>query len=193
MNFFTADSHFSDNDKSVISRDYRPFCSLKEMNEEIIKTWNNQAKKEDVIYHLGDFVNYNWTDMDCERRLKFVQKLKAKVVLVLGNNEKRIMKNEFADNFENFREYLIKLGFFDVYENELRLKIGENEYKLVHEPNQADKESGFNLFGHIHRCVFVKRYGFNVGVDNHNFNLFSEEDIKELESRRKFFDDNVYN
>lgn len=192
MNFYTADSHFSTSDDSVISRDFRPFDSLGSMNEAIIKIWNEQSNEEDVIYHLGDFVNYNWIDLDYENRLKLVEKIKAKVILILGNNEKRIMLNEFGGNFEKFKKYLLKLGFFGVYENELSLKIGENVFKLVHQPIDADKESEYNLFGHIHRCALVKRYGFNVGVDNHNYKLFSEDEILELCSRRNVFDENIY-
>lgn len=193
MNFYTADSHFSLNDDSVISRDYRPFKTLKEMNEGIINNWNKQAGKDDVIYHLGDFVNYNLKDLDCEPLLKLVQKINAKVVLILGNNEKRILTNRFGGNFEKFRDYLLELGFSDVFENEMRMNIAGKEFKLVHCPNDADKTNEYNLFGHVHRCVFVKEYGFNMGVDNHNLELFSEDDVLDLYDRRKFYDENVYN
>ena len=193
MNFFTADSHFSSSDNSVITRDFRPFDSLEEMNEKIIEIWNGQVTDEDVIYHLGDFVNYNWGDSDYVPRLNLVQKINAKVVLILGNNEKRIMENEFAGNFEEFRKYLISCGFHDVYENKLEMKIGEKQFRLIHCPVDANKENIYNLFAHIHKCAFVKRYGFNVGVDNHYFKLFSENEILELYERLKFFDENVYN
>lgn len=193
MNFYTADSHFSLNDDSVISRDYRPFKTLKEMNEGIINNWNKQAGKDDVIYHLGDFVNYNLKDLDYEPLLKLVQKINAKVVLILGNNEKRILTNRFGGNFEKFRDYLLELGFSDVFENEMRMNIAGKEFKLVHCPNDADKTNEYNLFGHVHRCVFVKEYGFNMGVDNHNLELFSEDDVLDLYGRRKFYDENVYN
>ena len=192
MNFFTADSHFSDSDNSVLTRDFRPFDSLDEMNKKIIEIWNKQVKNEDIIYHLGDFVNYNKIDSNYDHRIKLVKKIKAKVILILGNNEKRIMDNDFSGDFKKFRQYLISCGFYDVYESELNLKIGENEFKLVHYPNDADKDSVYNLFAHIHNSCFVKRYGFNVGVDNHYFKLFSENDIIDLESRRTFFDEDVY-
>ena len=193
MNYFTADSHFSLNDETVISRDYRPFGSLIEMNERIINIWNDQAKENDFIYHLGDFVNYNFVDLEYDNLFTLVKKIKAKVILVLGNNERRILDNRFGGNFENFKTYLQSIGFFNVYEKELNLKIGDHDFKLVHCPTDADKTSNYNLFGHIHRSVFVKKYGFNVGVDNHNYKLFSEEEIQDLYDRRKFYDENVYN
>ena len=41
--------------------------------------------------------------------------------------------------------------------------------------------------------MFSISYGFNVGVDNHNYKMFSENEIHELYERREFFDENVYN
>ena len=193
MNYFTADSHFSINDKSVITRDFRPFESLEEMNEKIIEVWNNQASENDIIYHLGDFVNYNKLDLDYEPLLKLVQRIKAKVVLILGNNERRILDYQFNGEFEEFKRYLMSCGFYDVIKNKTNLKIGDNEFCLTHCPIDANKEIIYNLFGHIHKCAFVKKYGFNVGVDNHYFKLFSENDILELYTRLKFYDENVYN
>lgn len=193
MNYFTADSHFSSKDNSVISRDFRPFESLDEMNNKIIEIWNNQAGKDDIIYHLGDFVNYNKLDMDYTERLNLVKKINAKVVLILGNNEKRILENEFAGNFDKFKKFLISCGFYDVFQDRIEMKIKDKCFNLVHCPCDADKTSVYNLFGHIHKCSFVKKYGFNVGVDNHYFKLFSEEDIVELYTRLKFYDENVYN
>ena len=54
------------------------------------------------------------------------------------------------------------------------------------------KDGVINLFGHIHNCCFVKKYGFNVGVDNHYFRLFSENDILDIVDKTKYFDENVY-
>ncbi len=193
MKYFTADSHFSLGDESVIFRDYRPFNSVKEMNEKIVEIWNNQAGKNDVIYHLGDFVNYNYEDLNYEPLLNIVKKINAKVILILGNNEKRILSNVFDGNFEKFKSYLLSIGFFDVFESEHEIVVADKNLRLVHCPSDADKTSEFNLFGHIHRCGFVKSYGFNVGVDNHNYKLFSEDDILDLYDRRKYFDENVYN
>ena len=192
MRFFTADSHFSLEDVSVISRDFRPFESLDEMNEKIIEIWNSQANKGDVIYHLGDFVNYNYRDCKgYEQCFKFVQKIKADVILILGNNELRIMENLFDNDFDKFKKYLLGLGFKDVIKDNITLKIGEYEFVLNHFPVNADK-SKRNLFAHVHKSVFVKKYGFNVGVDNHYFRLFNDEDIIYLEKNRVFFDSNVY-
>ena len=193
MNFFTADSHFSTLDKTIIPRDFRPFNSLEKMNEEIIKTWNNDAGADDVIYHLGDFINYNGLDnTNYEEYFSYVRKIKSKVVLILGNNENKLLAKEFAGEFKKFKEYLLAIGFYDVIEKSMEITIGGNNYNLTHRPTDSNLVSKFNLFGHIHKCGFVKKFGFNVGVDNHYFHLFSEKDIIDLEARRKYFDMDVY-
>lgn len=193
MNYFTADSHFSLADHTIIPRDFRPFNNLEEMNEKIIEIWNNQAGNEDFIYHLGDFVNYNCFDnKDYTKCFSLVKKIKAKVVLILGNNENKILSKEFGGDFEAFKSYLLDIGFNDVIEKKLYLDINKKRYCLAHRPTECDIETEFNLFGHIHKCGFIKKFGFNVGVDNHYFKLFSESDIDDLESRRKYFDDDVY-
>lgn len=193
MKFFTSDSHFSLVDNSIIPRDFRPFKNLEEMNKKIIHIWNEQATKDDIIYHLGDFVNYNSFDnINFVDYFKLVNQIKAKVILILGNNENKILVREFGGDFDKFKKFLLDLGFYDVIEKSAYVDINNKKYCLTHRPTDCDMKSKLNLFGHIHKCGFVKKFGFNVGVDNHYFKLFSEEDINDLEYRRKFFDDDVY-
>ncbi len=192
MRFFTADTHFSFDDIMVVQRDFRPFETIQAMNEGIIKVWNKQVKKGDLIYHIGDFVNYNFRDcthyMDC---FAFVKKIKADIILICGNNEERIIESVYHHDFEKFRADLIALGFKDVVRDGLYTDIGGKKVYMTHYPINH-KRGMENLFGHIHTSCFVKKFGFNVGIDNHYLGLFSEDDIIDLFSRRPLFDDNVY-
>jgi hypothetical protein len=51
--FFTADHHF--NHKRIIEYSSRPFKDVDEMNEVLIRKWNEKIKPKDTVYHLGDF------------------------------------------------------------------------------------------------------------------------------------------
>lgn len=205
--FFTADSHFCFNDEEgTIKRDFRPFSSCEEMNEEIIKIWNSQADENDTIYHLGDFINFNRLDYDnFEKSFLYIKKIKAKVILFLGNNEERLVREKFDNDFEKFKTYLIKLGFKDVLQGGLDLTLHKKEISetgeeivkelpvyLNHYPIKH-KEGVLNLFGHIHSTVKVKTYGFNVGVDVFHFRLCPEDYIFYLNDCQVKFDENVYN
>ena len=177
MLYFTSDLHFGDD--GTVKFDMRPFKNAKKFDKFVIKTWNKQASKNDTIYVIGDFVDCNkdndngsWRDT-----IKYVKKVKASVVLVLGNNEERVIKRYFDNNFQKFREYCLNLGFKEVYENTI-VHFLDRDFYLTHKPNDSNM-SMFNLFGHMHRSGgLYKPYGINVGCDLNHFRLFSEKDIE---------------
>lgn len=193
MRFFTADTHFSLRDcHSVLMRDFRPFKSLRQMNRTIIRIWNKQAGKNDIIYHLGDFANFNKFDSESyDKCYDLVRKIKAKVILICGNNENRLVERRFNGDYEKFKQYLLNKGFADVIKDGIEVEIGGTKFYLNHFPKNH-KKGMENLFGHIHGTGFVKRYGFNIGIDNKYLRMFSEDDILEMVRRREFFDENVY-
>ena len=51
--YFTSDHHFGH--KSIIKFCNRPFKDVKEMNNVLIRKWNEKIGINDDVYHLGDF------------------------------------------------------------------------------------------------------------------------------------------
>ena len=51
--WFISDTHF--NHENIIKYCDRPFASKEEMNQELIKRWNNTVSKNDIVWFLGDF------------------------------------------------------------------------------------------------------------------------------------------
>ena len=50
--FFTSDTHFDH--KNIIRYCNRPFSSIEEMNNFLIKRWNATVGPDDTVFHLGD-------------------------------------------------------------------------------------------------------------------------------------------
>ena len=57
MYFFTADLHFGD--EEIIEREARPFKNAQEMIDAFVYNVNSVASKEDTLYVLGDWINFN--------------------------------------------------------------------------------------------------------------------------------------
>lgn len=185
MYFFTSDTHFGGSD--ILLRENRPYQTAEDFARETLKKFNLQVKEEDIMYHLGDFINYNEDDKTSwKEAVQYVNKINCKVVLLIGNNEERIIKEQFDSNFDAFREYMLDIGFYDVKKDDI-LQMGNRTIYLQHYPSKH-KEGLDNLFGHTHRATGLwKPYGLNVGCDLNHFYLFSEDEILKLLDEKKIW------
>ncbi len=176
--FFTSDTHFSSD--RVIKFHLVPFENVEQMNYELVKRWNSVVSKDDVVYHLGDFGEYN-----------YIKRLNGKVILILGNYEVADMKRQKL-SFNQFKKQLKSIGFYDVVEKNLKIKIDNFEIFLTHKPIDCNKEM-INLFGHVHTLKPVSKSGFNVATTYFDFFPVS---LKQMENKINFIknyaDQNVF-
>lgn len=189
MQYFTADIHFSDPDTLLYTM--RPFKNIKQYDRYMIKQINKTAKKDDLIYVCGDFFDCDGSELKSYLQAsQYVKKIKAKMFLIIGNNEERIIKYFFDNDYEKFREYCLDLGFVDVQKS-AHVNFGGREFYLIHEPIQNDPNY-VNLFGHIHTGGIYRSYGINVGVDPNHYRLWSESDILDyLDWKEKYMNYDV--
>jgi len=150
--WFTADTHFGQERTLELSK--RPFTTVGEMDETIIRNWNRVVSSEDTVYHLGDFGNPAILS-----RLKF-----KTMYLVRGNYD----DDEFCRRVDNL---MSKSGRDLIYLDQLsNIELDPGVHAtLVHQPLHAVDPNLMYLFGHIHNTQKVKRNGLNVGTDCHNF------------------------
>jgi calcineurin-like phosphoesterase family protein len=150
--YITSDSHFFH--KNIIQYENRPFGSVEEMNEVMIKNWNKVVSKEDKIFHLGDFAFSNK-----EKTLELVSKLNGYKILILGNHDKR-------RNIQFYRD----VGFNEVYKWSI---IYSEWYILSHSPIYVNENMPYiNIDGHIHNKEMV---GLNKNQKNSYINVCVEK------------------
>lgn len=152
MKFFTlSDTHFGH--AKIIDYCNRPFSSVEEMDEAMIKNWNETVSNNDTVLHLGDFGLGNK-----EYIASIVKRLNGKKILILGNH----------DNWseQTYRD----MGFHTVS----RFPILWNDFYLLSHaplPPISDKLPFMQLYGHVHndsryintvnsKCVCVERIGY---------------------------------
>lgn len=148
--YFTSDTHFGD--KNTLIRENRPFSSVEEFDNYVINLWNKQVKSYDTIYHLGDFINYNCDEKESWRKaIKHIQKIKCKLILIIGNNEERLINEQFGNSINEFKKYAKSIGFKDIKKEDI-IEFDNKEFYLNHYPSKH-KEGYINLFGHTHRAT----------------------------------------
>lgn len=82
MIWFTSDLHLGH--RAVINFQDRPFGTVEEMNEALIKNWNFLVAKNDTVYILGDISHR----CPVEEVNAMISKLKGKKILIRGNHDK---------------------------------------------------------------------------------------------------------
>lgn len=162
MIYTTSDTHFGH--KNVIRFSNRPFKDIDEMDEGLIKNWNETVTDNDTVYLLGDvsFRNKSQT-------LDIFKRLNGDIKLCMGNHDQVIQKNqELQKRFSEIR---------DKYELQVTTTDDDGEPKLLvmsHFPllvwNKYHHGS-WHIHGHCHGSM---KYPFkmrilDVGVDVHNY------------------------
>lgn len=156
--FFIADTHFAE--ENIMKYENRPFASVQDMNESLIKKWNAKVGEADVVYVLGDFGAFG-------QEQEILKRLKGIKYLVKGNH----------DSKEN--EYYRQAGFREVYDCPILL---ESFWILSHEPLYVNENMPYaNLFGHVHNSPLFKDFSkqhYCVSVERTNYAPISFEEIK---------------
>ncbi|TPK78208.1 metallophosphoesterase [Mesorhizobium sp. B2-4-17] len=82
--YYTADTHFGHQLMLSETACSRPFDDTRAMDEALIANWNDVVKKDDTVYHLGDF-SFGLHDGDRVRGI--FSRLAGRKFLVLGNHD----------------------------------------------------------------------------------------------------------
>ena len=184
--FITSDLHlnhkkilqFSPKRKEILNCE-----TLEEMNESLIKHWNEAVKPEDTIYHLGDF-SFGSTSKTHE----ILERLNGNKIFILGNHDRREFfiskKPTFYLEEEGYSEGRELYGEIHQY---LEIKYNNFDIILFHFPIVAwnkMEQGSLHFFGHCHGSYnpdFNK--SLDCGFDNHFKILKMEEAIEIADSK----------
>lgn len=156
MYFFTADEHY--NHVNILSFMNRPFKSVKEMNEELVKRNNEIVTKNDFVIHAGDFM---WQGTG-----EFLRNLHKSLI---GNH---IYLRGSHDHWMNG-------SYHEIWEK----TIESIHIVVCHYAMRTWGRSHWNswqLHGHSHGKLEPIGKQYDVGVDTNNFYPVSFEQIKEI-------------
>jgi len=121
MDFIISDLHYSH--KRIIEYENRPFNSVKEMNECITDNWNSTVNVNDTTYILGDVM----FSRDHNAIIDFLNNLKGKIVIILGNHDEPLYKLYNKNLFRDRKGKIFIAG--QIYEP--KVDIGYNKFEKV--------------------------------------------------------------
>ena len=130
------------------------------MKYELIKRHNEVVSKDDITYHLGDFMfTDNWKEV-----AQTINKLNGTHILILGNHD-------FI-----YVPHYVEAGFQSVHTS-LMLE----DYLLVHDPAIFGVKLDIKgIHGHIHQATLhMTPNCYNVSVEMSNYYPVSFNTIKE--------------
>ena len=175
--FLISDTHFGHGNILTFTdsegKRLRPFDTVEEMDELMVKNWNSVVRPQDKVYHLGDVVMH-------KRALPILSRLNGEKVLIKGNHDKE------------------KLSLYTPYFKDVRGTHQFDGMILSHIPIHSNSLArwGCNVHGHLHSNVVTKEgwgegeYGgpilkqipddryFCVSVEQINYTPISLEELK---------------
>ena len=142
MIYYIADCHFFHgalNDRM----DVRGFSSPEEMNEYMIKKWNDKVTDTDTVIVIGDL-----SLGKAPQTNELLKRLKGKICLITGNHDKYLKSPEFdLSRFEwvdNYRE--ITDSQRQVVLSHYPILFYNGQYRLKH----SGEPKTYMLYGHVH-------------------------------------------
>ena len=142
--FLVSDTHFGHMGVCRFTRNdgvtkLRPWDSAEEMDEAMVKAWNERVRPTDKVYHLGDVVINR-------KALKTLARLNGDKVLIRGNHD------IFRD--DEYRQYFRELRAYHVMNGMILSHIPVHEASLG--------RFGTNIHGHLHasRVMMNDPFGY---------------------------------
>ena len=132
---FISDLHFGH--QNVLAFDSRPFKTIEEHDEAIIRLWNEKVDVDDDVWILGDISWYG-----AMKTIELYNRLNGTKHLVVGNHDKKLLRNP------DVRKLFVEI--VDYKEIQLSEKLG---IVLSHYPIPCFNHhyyGWYHLYGHVH-------------------------------------------
>jgi calcineurin-like phosphoesterase family protein len=150
--FFTSDTHLR-HKKILVYQPNRKYSDIDEMNEALIRNWNETVPEGATVIHHGDFA------FASKAKIKeYRERLNGRIILILGNHD-------------YYSEVVGAFGEDNIFDSKI-YRVGSQLIHSCHFPmaSWSDAEDGsWQLHGHYHGHkvddTMYKR--MDVGIDTH--------------------------
>lgn len=166
MDYFMADLHLGGIDQMLTY--LRPFDKVQDMNDTILSNIHNTVDKGEKLRIVGDLFNYTKDDHTSWKETMKLVKFPFETELVMGNNERKLLQEEFSGDMERFTDAMLNAGFSKVIPNPDFVTLHGVEFCTAHRPQDCSKTC-LNIYGHVHFAGRYSELGINVAADANQF------------------------
>lgn len=158
--FLVSDTHFGHQGVCRFMRNdgvtkLRPWDNADEMDEAMVKAWNETVKPNDKVYHLGDVVINR-------KALKTLARLNGDKILIKGNHD-IFRLDEYTPYFRDIRGYHVMKGMIlshvPVHHESLG-RFGTNIHGHLHSNRVMRLDRGREVVDVRYHCVCVEQTDF---------------------------------
>lgn len=150
--FYISDTHFGH--ARILELSKRPFRSIQEHDEVIVKRWNDVVRPDDWVYHLGDFAL--GIDANSHRVEALFKQLNGEKFLVIGNHD--------VDENGELNMNLARLTWAAKPTHMLTVNDGGQRVQLCHFALRTWR-ADWHFYGHSHGNLPAFEQSRDVGVD----------------------------
>ena len=133
----------------------RPWDNADEMDDEMVRRWNETVRPNDKVYHLGDVVINR-------KALKTLHRLNGDKVLIKGNHD-IFRLEDYTPYFRDIRAYHVMngciLSHIPMHESNLG-RFGTNIHGHTHAYRVMKKDYGREIVDPRYHCVCVEQTDF---------------------------------
>jgi len=165
----TSDIHFSH--LNIIK--YQPeqrghFCDVEEMNEEIVRRWNETVGEGDHTFIIGDVAMG-----DVSKAPGYLRRMNGFKTLVVGNHDRSLMK------LEGIKEHFISFSDYLCFAPTKGTGIVMMHYPIASwDGKRPNNTSSIHLHGHLHGSP-SSLFGWfhDVGMDTNDLRPYNLEEL----------------
>lgn len=170
MKWVTADTHFYH--ERMIGLSGRPYQTVFEMNNALIRNWNKLVQQGDDVYHLGDFSFGSRPGIEELRGA-----LNGRIYLIRGNHDRKI-KGTLAKLFEWVKDY------YEIKEYKQRVILCHYPFMSWRSAHKGSIHAHGHSHGNLKEDRLVPR--MDVGVDCHDYKPVALDWVREVLGQRTF-------
>lgn len=172
--FFTSDTHFGH--ENIIKLCKRPFKTIQEHDDALVKNWNSVVSKNDTVFVLGDM----FYRCSYEYAKQVFAKLNAKRIYIIRGNHDQLadlLCQEQQCGTPVSIDYYMELTIVD--------HLSCQDIMMFHYPieewNKYHK-GAWSLYGHQHNLQEKDRSEpkYDVGVDLNNYTPIEYTQLKQI-------------